>query len=180
MNELERINRQNKSPFFAAFDLSRVALAGHSLGGLTALLGIEVEPRFRAAVSLDGAAPGAWFAPTTKPVMMLVAGTDLWSEDNCHIWSRLHGPRIAVNLQDSEHITPSDAIWLTDGAIQTSGGMEKTVAAIRDYVAAFLDVHLNGKAENHLLSAPSADHPDVGITTQTQNQCPAANTSLPH
>ena len=180
MNELERINRQDKSPFFAAFDLSRVALAGHSLGGLTALLGIEAEPRFRAAVSLDGAAPGAWFAPTTKPVMMLVAGTDLWSEDNCHVWARLHGPRVAVHLKDSEHITPSDAIWLTDGAIQTSGGMEKTVAAIRDYVAAFLDVHLNAKAENHLLSAPSADYPDVGITTQTQNQCTAANTSLPH
>ena len=180
MNELGRINRQEKSPFFGALDLSRVAVAGHSLGGLTALLGVELEPRFRAAVSLDGAAPGAWFAPTTKPVMLLVAGSDIWSEDNCHVWTHLHGPRLAVDLKNSEHITPSDAIWLTDGAIQTSGGMDKTVAAVRDYVAAFLDVHLNAKPENRLFSGPSVDYPDVDVTTQTQSQCAAAQSSLPH
>ena len=180
MNELGRINRQEKNPFFGALDLSRVAVAGHSLGGLTALLGVELEPRFRAAVSLDGAAPSSWFAPTTKPVMLLVAGSDVWSEDNCHVWTHLHGPRLAVDLKNSEHITPSDAIWLTDGAIQTSGGVDKTVAAVRDYVAAFLDVHLNAKPENRLLSGPSVDYPDVDVTTQTQSQCAAAKSSLPH
>jgi dienelactone hydrolase len=180
MNELERINRLDKSPFFGALDLSRVAVAGHSLGGLTALLGVEIEPRFRAAVSLDGAAPGSWFAPTTKPVMMLVAGSDLWSEDNCHVWTHLHGPRFAVDFKSSEHITPSDAIWLTDGAIQTSGGMDKTVAAIRDYVAAFLDANLNAKPESPLLSGPSPDYPDLEVAPQSQTQCTAADTSLPH
>ncbi len=173
MNELGHLNGSVKGPFFRAFDMSRIALAGHSLGGMTALLGVEMEPRFGAAVSLDGVAPSAWFGPTTKPVMLLVAGSDMWDENNCHVWSQMRGPRFAVNLKGSEHLTPSDAIWLTNGAIRTSGGMEKTIAAVRNYVAAFLDVNLNGKPGNTLLSDPSSEYPEVEVTTQTQNQCPA-------
>ncbi len=179
INELERVNGSDKSPFFGALDMSRVALAGHSLGGMTALLGVELEPRFRAAVSLDGVAPSAWFGPTRKPIMLLVAGSDLWDENNCHVWSQLRGPRFAVNLKGSEHIAPSDAIWLTNGAIKTSGGMQKTIAAVRNYVAAFLDVNLNTKPGNTLLSGESSDYPEVEVTTQTQNKCSAADSNPP-
>ena len=177
MNELEHLNGSVKGPFFGAFDMSRVALAGHSLGGMTAMLGVEMEPRFGAAVSLDGVAPSAWFGPTRKPIMLLVAGSDTWDENNCHVWSQMRGPRFAVNLKGSEHLTPSDAIWLTNGAIRTSGGMEKTIAAVRNYVAAFLDVNLNAKPGNTLLSGPSSDYSEVEVTTQTQNQCPAMDGS---
>ncbi len=179
MNELGRLNSAEKSPFFGSIDMSRVALAGHSLGGMTALLGVELEPRFRAAVSLDGVAPSSWFGPTRKPIMLLVAGSDPWDENNCHLWSQLRGPRFAVNLKGSEHITPSDAVWLTDGAIQTSGGMQKTVAAVRNYVAGFLDVNLNVKPGNELLSGPSSDYPDVEVTSKTQTQCTTTDTHLP-
>ena len=179
VNELGRVNGSDRSPFFGALDMSRVALAGHSLGGMTALLGVELEPRFRAAVSLDGVAPSAWFGPTRKPVMLLVAGTELWDENNCHVWNELRGPRFAVNLKGSEHMTPSDAIWLTNGAIKTSGGMEKTIAAVRDYIAAFLDVNLNAKPATALLSGGSTDYPEVEITTQTQNKCSAADSNPP-
>jgi dienelactone hydrolase len=179
MNELGRMNGSVKSPFFGALDMSRVALAGHSLGGMTALLGIEMEPRFGAAVSLDGVVPSAWFGPTRKPVMLLVAGSDLWDENNCHVWNQLRGPRLAVNLKDSEHLTPSDAIWLTNGAIKTSGGMQKTIAAVRDYVAAFLDVNLNAEPGNTLLSGQSSDYPEVEVTTQTQNQCSGTEDNAP-
>ena len=54
------------------------------------------------------------------------------------------------------------------------------LAAIRDYVATFLDANVNAKPESRLLSGPSADYPDVEVTTQTQSQCTAADTSLPH
>jgi dienelactone hydrolase len=173
MNELHRLNGYVKSPFFGALDMSRVALAGHSLGGMTALLGVELEPRFRAAVSLDGVAPSTWFGPTRKPVMLLLAGSDLWNENNCHVWNQLRGPRFAVNLKESEHLTPSDAIWLTNGEIKTSGGMQKTIAAVRNYVAAFLDFNLSARRESPLLSGPSPDYPEVEVTTQTQDQCAA-------
>jgi hypothetical protein len=111
--------------------------------------------------------------------MLLVTGGDPWDENNCHVWSQLRGPRFAVNLKGSEHLTPSDAIWLTDGAIQTSGGMQKTVAATRNYVAEFLDVNLNVRTGNGLLSGPSSDYPEVEVTTQTQNQCTATDSNPP-
>ena len=177
MNELGHLNGSVKGPFFGAFDMSRIALAGHSLGGMTALLGVEMEPRFGAAVSLDGVAPSTWFGPTRKPIMLLGAGSDMWDENNCHVWSQMRGPRFAVNLKGSEHLTPSDAIWLTNGAIRTSGGMGKTIAAVRNYVAAFLDVNLNAKPGKTLLSGPSSDYPEVEVTTQTQNQCPATDSN---
>jgi len=101
MNQLDALNVREKSPFFAALDMSRVALAGHSLGGMTALLGVELDPRFRAAVSLDGVMPSSWFHATQKPIMMLTAGSDPWSDNACHVWTRLRGPRFALNLSVS-------------------------------------------------------------------------------
>ena len=50
VDELQRINARTGSPFAGGLDLSRIALAGHSLGGLTAILGIKREPRFKAAL----------------------------------------------------------------------------------------------------------------------------------
>jgi dienelactone hydrolase len=178
MDELGRLNASAASPFVGTLDMSRVALAGHSLGGLTALLGVELEPRFRAAVTMDGVMPGTLFSPTQTATLMMIAGSDSWDEKACHVWNALHGPRFAMNLKGSEHLTPSDAVWLTNGAIKTSGGMEKTVAAVRNYIAAFLDVNLNGKPMDRLLVGASSDYPDVEITTQNQTPCGEAQNDL--
>jgi dienelactone hydrolase len=177
MNELARMNTSPANPFAKTLDLSRVALAGHSLGGMTALLGVELEPRFRAALSIDGVVPGALFGTTHKPVLMLFAGHDPWDQDTCHLWGQLQGERLALNFKGSEHLTPSDAVWLANGAVETGTmGMEKTVAAIRHYVAAFLDSNLNGNAVGPRLVA-SPDYPDVEVTTRTQSPCGSANQS---
>ncbi len=168
MDELELLNASGTSPFAGKLDLSRVALAGHSLGGLTALLGIEFDSRFRASISIDGMMPGALFSPTDKPIMMLFARRDHWDAETCHLWRELRGPRLAVNLKGAEHLTPSDAVWLANGAIKTGTvGMTKTVTSVRDYVAGFLDANLNGKPmDNRLLMGLSSNYPDVEVTTQ--------------
>jgi pimeloyl-ACP methyl ester carboxylesterase len=153
LDELDRMDAGATSPFAGKLDLSQVAVAGHSLGGTTSLLGVELEPRFRAAISIDGPTPGPLFASTQKPVLMLVAGRD-WDQDTCRVWNRLHGPRLALNFKGSEHLTPSDAVWLAQGAINTGTmGMEKTLAAVRNYIAAFLEVSLSGKPMDGLLTA---------------------------
>jgi hypothetical protein len=76
---------------------------------------------------------------------------------------------LAVNLKNSEHMTPSDAVWLARGSVKT-GGMspEATVAAMRNYIAAFLDAHLQGRPEEPLLKRQSRDYPDAEITHQQQ------------
>ncbi len=73
-----------------------------------------------------------------------------------------------MNLKGAEHLTPSDAVWLANGAIKTGTvGMTRTVASVRDYIAGFLDANLNGKPmDNRLLMGLSSNYPDVEVTTQ--------------
>jgi dienelactone hydrolase len=172
VNELERLNAGNNHPFAGRLDLSRVALAGHSLGGLTALLGVQQDSRFRAGIILDGLLPEYVAVGTQTPMLVLTAGNDGWGENDCRLWNGLRGPRIAVNLKGAEHVTPSDAVWLARYAIKTGSlGPEKTIAAVRDYVAAFLDTNLRGLPAARLLKGQSREYPDAVVTTQGQSPC---------
>ena len=172
LDELQRLNASRTGPFAGRLDMLHVAVAGHSLGGMTALLGLKLDPRLGAAISIDGVIPGPLLGATDKPVLMLFAGRDAWDQDTCHLWSGLHGPRLALNFKGSEHLTPSDAVWLAKGAIQTGTvGMESTIAAIRNYITAFLDTNLKGNPTGLLLQGASSDYLDVEVTTQTQSPC---------
>jgi predicted dienelactone hydrolase len=167
VDELQRLNARPDNPFAAHLDLAAIATAGHSLGGLTALEALGSDARIRAAIVLDGVRPDAEFAATDKPVLLLDAGREEWGQDERSLWNKLHGPRLAVNLKNSEHMTPSDAVWLARGAVKT-GGMspETTIAAMRNYVAAFLDAQLQGRPVDRLLQRRSPDYPDAEITLQ--------------
>ena len=50
-------------------------------------------------------------------------------------------------------------------------GPEKTIAALRNYIAAFLDANLRGRQFNPLLTGPSSDYPDAVVTTHKQLLC---------
>ena len=74
-----------------------------------------------------------------------------------------------MNLRGAEHLTPTDLVWLAKGAIKTGTmGPEKTIAAIRDYIAAFLDARLRGQPATPLLKGTSSEFPDVELTTAVQ------------
>ena len=166
-----------RRPFRGKLDISRVALAGHSLGGLTAFLGVEREPRFKAGIILNGSVPKALVNPTQTPLLILTSGNEAWSENECHFWSHLLGPRLAINLRGAEHITATDAVWIANSAVKTGTmGPDKTVAAVRSYIAAFLDANLRGKRPGRLLNGPSLDYPDADVTTQSQSLCRASTT----
>jgi dienelactone hydrolase len=170
-NELDRLNVAPGSPFAGKLDTSRIGLMGHSLGGQATISGIEQDPRFRAGVVLDEVVDGA-AAGTDRPILMLTAGREQKGKDECKLWNNLRGPRLAVNLKGAEHLTPSDAVWLAKGAIRTGDmGPDKTVAAMRHYIAAFLDANLRGTPVDDLLTGPSSDYPDVALTTQQQSLC---------
>jgi pimeloyl-ACP methyl ester carboxylesterase len=169
LNALESLNDDGTNVLAGKLDMSRVALAGHSLGGLTAILGIEQDSRFRAGVILDGVAPKSTFGGTETPVLLLSAGRDTWSAEETQMWSGLRGPRVAINLRGAEHVTLSDAVWLAPGAIQTGTmGPEKTVAAVRKYVAVFLDANLLDKPIDPVLTGASSEYPDAVVTTRKE------------
>jgi dienelactone hydrolase len=172
IDELERLNESTGTPFAGRLDLTRLALAGHSLGGLTAWFGVQRDARFKAAVVVDPYLPNIPVGSTGTPIMLLTMGGEHRNEDECQLWSDLRGPRLAVNLRGAEHVTPSDLVWLAKGAVKT-GTMspEKTIAAVRDYIAAFLDANLQGRPAAGLLNGPSSDYPDAVVTTQDQALC---------
>jgi predicted dienelactone hydrolase len=169
VNELETLNAGADTQLAGKLDMARVALAGHSLGGLTTILAIERDARFRAGIVIDGATPDSPFPDTDTPLLLLAAGRDAWTEEEGHLWNSLRGPRLAVNLRGSEHVTPSDLVWLAPGAVETGTmGAQKTIAAVRNYIAIFLDTNLSDKTPDTLLSRPSGEYPDAVVTLRSQ------------
>jgi dienelactone hydrolase len=172
VDELARLNSEGSGPFAGRLDLDKVALAGHSLGGLTALRSVQQETRFKAAVLLDALMPDGSARITDTPVLVLAMGRTQWGDAECRLWSDLRGPRLAVNLNGAEHVTPTDAVWLAKGAIKTGPmGPERTITALRDYIAEFLDANLQGKLAGRLLTGPSSEYPDAEVITQKQLLC---------
>jgi dienelactone hydrolase len=172
VDELERLSVVSDDPFAGKLDMSRIALMGHSLGGLAALSGLQQERRFGAGILLDGELADESVTGTDRAVLILAMGRTQWREDECKLWSNLSGTRLAVNFKGAEHITPTDAVWLAKGAIRTSAmGPDKTIAAVRDYIAAFLDANLQGRTAAPLLTGPSSAYPDAAVTTQKQLLC---------
>jgi dienelactone hydrolase len=176
VDELRRLNFAKDNPFSGRFDLSRLGVMGHSLGGEVAVASLERDARIRAAASLDGAISSELKLGTGKPVLLLAASRDEWSREECELWAALRGPRLAVNLIGADHFTPSDTLWLfptMPGLAASVGGMgrEKTIAAIRTFVAGFFDSHLLGKPQAALMSAWSSRYPDAIVTNQSQELC---------
>jgi len=173
--DLDRLNRSVGSPFRGKLDVNHMAIAGHSMGGLAASLATDREARFKAGIIIDvhdGYVPDAVVGTTRSPVFIFASGREQWTENECRLWNNLHGARFAVNLEGSEHLTPTDAVWLAKGAVKTGKmGPDKAIAAVRDYVAAFLDVHLRDRGFDPLLSGPSLQYPDAFVVTGEKSLC---------
>jgi pimeloyl-ACP methyl ester carboxylesterase len=164
LDELVRLSSHLDSPFAGHLDMASIAAAGHSLGALTAIEAAQQDQRIRAVSFIDGVLPDSTFEPTDKPVLILDAGREQWSDDERRLWNGLGGVRFSINLTNAEHVAPTDAVWLARGAIRTGRlSPEEAVAAVREYVAAFLDTALQGRSADALLTRPSRTYPGVDI-----------------
>jgi dienelactone hydrolase len=172
LNELNYLNAAADSPFGGKLDTSRIALAGHSMGGVTALLGVEQDTRFKVGIVIDGDIANGLSSPTQTPILIMGMGRQQWSAEGCRLWTDLRGGRFAVNFLGAEHMTPTDGLWIARGAI-SPGEMsaETTVASLRNYVAAFLDANLRGQPWSPLLLQTSPDYRGAVVTTQNESLC---------
>jgi dienelactone hydrolase len=153
-------------------DLSRTALLGHSLGGMTAIRGVESDSRFRAAISLDGLVPDHQTPPTRKPVLLFRAGTSPWNENDCQQWSALQGERTTLNLTGAEHTAFSDLLWLAPEAVASGPmGVDGTIKALRTVSAEFLNRVFTGTSVGESALRSMAKNPQAVVTLREQSRC---------
>jgi dienelactone hydrolase len=174
--ELVSLNTTAGNPFADRLDLLHVGVMGHSLGGEVAIASLEQEARLQAGVLIDGVVSDESTTGTGKPVMILAASRERWSDGECRLWRNLRNSRLAVNFRGADHFTLTDAIWLLKDlpgmAVPTgSMGSERTISAVRNFNTAFFDANLRGKSPGALLTRSSADYPDAAVTTQKQLLC---------
>jgi len=173
LNQLTELN-QTPGPFAGRLDLTRVALAGHSLGGLTTLRALATEPRFKVGIVLDGTLPPQPLESVRQPVLAVMAGIEPENRDECRMWKALRGPRAAVALPGAEHLALSDAVWLAGTAISTgSAGPDRLVSSVRRNVASFLDATFGGESAAQAVAAARASFPGARVAIGAQLTCSA-------
>jgi predicted dienelactone hydrolase len=141
---------------------------GHSLGGATAASTMLVDPRISAGADLDGVLFGAARTAGLSHPFMLMSGEPGFAADpnRAGFWSRLRGPRYAVDIKGAQHFAFSDLVFLVPELTRTNPAVGQalraqvgsvdgraTLAAERAYLLAFFDRYLRG-----------VDHPPLART----------------
>ncbi|MFJ8435979.1 alpha/beta hydrolase family protein [Kitasatospora sp. NPDC094019] len=162
----------------AALDLTAVGVAGHSMGGATAVQILHDDPRVLAGASLDGPVFGTVAADgLDRPLLLFGAADDrpvrdaMWDA----LWPRLTSWRRQLLLDGSGHGSFADLEVLLSAARPVLGwpaeevdhllgtiDPARAVAAQRAYLAAFFDLHLRHRP-TPLFSMPSPTHPEVNL-----------------
>ncbi|WP_231956968.1 MULTISPECIES: hydrolase [unclassified Actinoplanes] len=155
-----------------AFDLSRVGMFGHSLGGASAAETMYEDPRVTAGVNLDGSVSGPVVsAGLDRPFLQV--GSDGHGGDADEtwdaLWAHLRGPRRELELADSGHMSFTDLQVLLPQAGAAPGTLEpafgtidgeRAVTVERAYLLAFFDRYLRHQRRG-LLDAPSPAYPEM-------------------
>ncbi|GII04581.1 alpha/beta hydrolase family protein [Planobispora takensis] len=150
-------------------DPSRIAMAGHSIGGNSATWTMLNDSRVRAGINMDGSfwmpIPGKGLS---RPFMLLGAGEihepdgqdTTWKRD----WQRMTGWKRWLTVGGAGHASFLDYAPLLAGKVdfEDLGTLPGTrsMEITRGYVAAFLDLHLR-KRPQRLLDGPSRRYPEV-------------------
>ncbi|MGD0706512.1 MAG: alpha/beta hydrolase [Trebonia sp.] len=171
-------------PGAGLIDPSRMAMAGHSIGGAAVIAAMLADARVRAGIDMDGSTvaripdlglsrpflflgkqsnytPGSGGAvpPGTREWKLLRGAVSTWERD----WELLRGWKRWLVVAGAVHASFTDLGLLADqlgidiGAARSGA---RSLAITRAYVRAFFDQHLRGEPQA-LLDRPSARYPEV-------------------
>ncbi|MET8337452.1 alpha/beta hydrolase [Streptosporangium canum] len=161
-------------------DTSRIAMAGHSAGGASAIAAMLKDSRIRAGIDIDGTTevriPDSGLARPFlflgKPATYTPGEGDAaatWERD----WKQLNGWKRWLLVTGAEHTSFTDLGVLADQIGIDLGADIPGVRAMditRRYVAAFFDLHLR-KRSQPLLDKPSARYPEVKHCSPETRTC---------
>jgi dienelactone hydrolase len=157
-------------PGAGLIDPSRIAMAGHSIGGATAIAALLADSRIRAGIDMDGAThapiPGRGLS---HPFLFLgkqsnytpggEGSVTTWERD----WPLLTGWKRWLLVAGAIHASFTDLALLADQlgiAVDPHVAGARSLAITRAYFRAFFDQHLRGQPQS-LLEQPSPRYPEV-------------------
>ncbi|MFD5872034.1 alpha/beta hydrolase family protein [Streptomyces sp. NPDC060322] len=162
-------------------DPSRIAMAGHSVGGASAVTSMLADPRVRAGADIDGTTqipiPDSGLS---RPFLLLgrqnqyTPGTGdgavaTWERD----WQRLTGWKRWLVVKGAEHASFTDVGLLAEQLGIDIGAdlpAARVAEIVRGYTRAFLDLHLRHRPQP-LLDRPSTRYPQVHFCAPETSTC---------
>jgi len=173
-------------PGTTLIDLSRIAMAGHSVGGAATIAAMLADSRIRAGIDMDGAtAAEIPDEGLSRPFLFLgkqsnytpggadavPAGTLAWKRQRGAVstwerdWELLTGWKRWLVVTGAVHASFTDLALLANQiGIDTGAGLSgaRSLDITRAYVRAFFDQHLRGSPQA-LLDHPSPRYPEVTL-----------------
>lgn len=169
-------NRRLPIGLRGAFDLNRIGMFGHSLGGSTAAATMHHDRRIKAGVNLDGTLVGAGaVAGSDRPFLLLSSdhGTDPEDPTWDAFWTSQRGWKRELSLTGSVHGSFNDGqvlypqaapeIGLTPEQLAGLVGTlrpQRSVTIQRDHLRAFFDQHLRGR-RSRLMCGADPRYPEI-------------------
>lgn len=176
------------SKWASLIDPARIGMAGHSVGGASALGAMVADPRIKAGIDIDGTTDDPLLAPgLDRPFLFLgranmyTPGTGeesgTWQRD----WAQLKGWKRWLVVAGMAHPSFTDIglvgeqLGLDFGATTPAARGQAVTAA---YVRAFFEEHLEGRAQP-LLDQPSSRYPEVSFAMTSTPYLPAPTGDRP-
>lgn len=171
LDQLERIYSDGHHPFHGMLDLETVAVAGHSLGGITASEACKAEPRFRSCLNFDGLQKGGPFSmaesaiPPDQPFMFMTKESELHPSLVKRFEAMPEGYWVVIH--GASHQSFTDGPVLQPSLWPSPNQADQIIALIQKYTLAFLDQTLKNQPSS--LLSKSVHGEDVSVSVYTSN-----------